>query len=615
MCGISGYQGRVEGFPRDVLKHRGPDAMGALEEDGVGLFHCRLSIIDLTDAGRQPMSSEDGRLWLVFNGEIYNHRALRKELIARGHRFRSHSDAEVVLHGYETWGEKVLDHLRGMFAFALYDRARGELFLARDPFGIKPLVYAELPDAFVFASELRTLALLPAFPRDLDEEALLLYFRLNYIPHPHTIFRAARKLEPGHALRVRQGRIQDHWRWYRLRPGTPPARVEDALHRLEETLKQSVRLHLEADVPVGAFLSGGLDSSLVVALARAHHPDLQTFTVAFPEYPVYDESAYARRVAKVLETRHTEIPVTAHEAREILMQVVSHLDEPFADSSLIPTSIVSQATREHVKVALSGDGGDEFFAGYNKYQGLRLASWLTPLRGLLRGVAALPLPERRGSRMGERIRQFRKLTRTLHPDPLKRLEETYTVMHREEIPRADLRAHPDPLPPLLASLLKEAHAHGFHGINAVLYLDAHLVLPGDMLWKVDTASMRVALEVRVPFVDREVAALAFSLPSGWKLRGFSRKWILRRMARRWLPEEILTRPKGGFGIPLGEWMRHELRTPVEEILFSPEAQRLGLEEARLRLLWEEHQTRRRDRFWELWNLFVLVRWASRWRVA
>ncbi|MCF6192290.1 MAG: asparagine synthase (glutamine-hydrolyzing) [Candidatus Hydrothermae bacterium] len=615
MCGISGYQGQLEGFPREVLRHRGPDAMGALEEEGVGLFHCRLSIIDLSEAGRQPMANEDERLWLVFNGEIYNHQALREELEHRGHRFRSRSDAEVVLHGYETWGEEVLSRLRGMFAFALYDRERGELFLARDPFGIKPLVYAELPGAFVFASELRTLLGLPAFPRDLDETALQFYFRLNYIPHPHSVFRAARKLEPGHALRVRSGRVVAHRRWYALPHDPPPADLEEAKARLQETLQTSVRLHLIADVPVGAFLSGGLDSSLVVALAREHHPDLQTFTVAFPDVPAYDESAYARRVAEVLETRHTEIPVTADEARKVLEAVVNHLDEPFADSSLVPASIVSQVTRDHVKVALSGDGGDEFFAGYNKYQGLRLAAWLVPFRGLLRAVAALPLPERRGSRLGDRIRQLRKLARTAQPGPLFRLEQTYALLAPEDLPIPHLRTRPDPLRPRLQALLAEAHEKGFRGMNAVLYLDTNLVLPGDMLWKVDTASMRVALEVRVPFVDPEVARLAFALPSGWKLRGFARKWILRQVAARWLPGEILQRPKGGFGIPIGEWMRGELRQTLEDTLFSPEARRLGLEEEAVRRLWEAHQRRQRDHFWELWNLFVLVRWAMRWRVA
>ncbi len=612
MCGISGYQGKVRGFPREVLRHRGPDAMGALEEEGVGLFHCRLSILDLSEAGRQPMSNEDERLWLVFNGEIYNHKALREELEGRGHRFRSHSDAEVVLHGYETWGEEVLSRLRGMFAFALYDRERGELFLARDPFGIKPLVYAELPGAFVFASELRVLAGLPDFPRDLDETALVEYFRLNYIPHPRTIYRAARKLPPGHALRVRRGQIQQRWRWYTLPRLPAPRTPDEAGAMLEETLKTSVRLHLEADVPVGAFLSGGLDSSLVVALAQEHHPDLQTFTVAFPEYPVYDESAYARQVAEALQTRHTEIPVTAREARQVLDRVVDHLDEPFADSSLIPVSIVSEATRRHVKVALSGDGGDEFFAGYSKHQGLRLASLLTPYRFLLRPLAHLPLPERRGSRLGERIRQFRKLVRTLHSDPLRRLEQTLALIPMEELPMPRLRHREDPLLPRIRALLQEAHTHGFRGMNAVLYVDAHLVLPGDMLWKVDTASMRVSLEVRVPFVDPEVARLAFSFPSAWKLHGFARKWILRRVARRWLPAAILQRPKGGFGIPIGEWMRRDMRQTVADTLFSPEAERLGLEPAHLRRLWEEHQKGRRDRFWELWNLFVLIRWAGRW---
>lgn len=615
MCGISGYQGHVRGFPWEALRHRGPDAMGALEQEGVGLFHCRLSIIDLTDAGRQPMPNEDQTLWLVFNGEIYNHRTLRKELESLGHRFHSRSDAEVILHGYETWGDQVLHHLRGMFAFALYNTQNNELFIARDPFGIKPLVYAELPGAFVFASELRVLANLPDFPRDMDETALHLYLRLNYIPHPHTIYRAARKLEPGSLLRVQEGKIVEHRTWYTLSYDSPFSNLEKAEHHLEETFKTSVRLHLESDVPVGAFLSGGLDSSLVVAMAREHLPNLQTFTITFPDVPAYDESKYAKRVARALDIPHTEIPVTQKEAQQMIKTLLDHLDEPFADSSLIPTALISQVTREHVKVALSGDGGDEFFAGYNKYQGLRLAAWFAPFRKILQAVASLPLPEGRGSRIHDRIRQFRKLSRASHPDPWVRLEQLYTVIPQENLPIPSLRQRPDPLRPLLQQLMEEASRQGFDGLNRVLYVDSRLVLPADMLWKVDTASMRVALEVRVPFVDPEVARVAFSLPAAWKLRGLSRKWILRRIARHWLPQEILERPKGGFGIPIGEWIRGAWGKSLQEVLFSPESKRLGFAPKEVQRLWEDHRQGRRDTFWELWNLFVLVRWAQRWRVG
>jgi len=611
MCGISGFQGRFSSMDGLSLQHRGPDAWGSHHFGDTALFHCRLSIIDLSDAGRQPMINEDETLWLVFNGEIYNHQTLREVLEKQGHRFRSHSDAEVLLHGYETWGEDLLPRLRGMFAFALYDRRSGELFLARDPFGIKPLVYATLPEGFAFASELRTLATLPEFPRELDPNALALYFALNYIPHPHTIFARARKLEPGHALRVRNGKVIRHWRWFNLTPGPPPRSADEAQEHLESALLESVRLHLVADVPVGAFLSGGLDSSLVVALARHHQEDLRTFTVSFPDFPTYDESRWARIAAKHLKTRHTEIPVSAEEALLTVEKVVDHLDEPFGDSSLVPASIVSEVTRQHVKVALSGDGGDEFFAGYNKYQGLRLAAWFSPLQPLLKFLTRLPLPEQRGSQVGERVRQFRKLVRTLHRDSLQRLRVTYTLFPPDEMPHPGLRGR-DVLAPLLSGLLEEAHRKGFRGLDAVLFVDSGLVLPGDMLFKVDMASMRVALEVRVPFVDPEVARIAFSIPAKWKLRGFTRKWILRRVAERWLPPEILHRPKGGFGVPLGEWMRGPLKKSLEETLFSPEAEKLGLDGSLIRALLEEHLSRKRDRFWELWNLFVLLRWAGRW---
>ena len=614
MCGISGVQGKFASIDPGLLSHRGPDASGEVEHADTRLIHRRLSIIDLSEAGNQPMPNEDRTLWLVFNGEIYNFQELREALIAKGHRFRSASDSEVVLHGYEEHGLGVLSMLRGMFAFALFDQKRDELILARDPFGIKPLVYAELAQGFAFASELRVLASLSEFPRELDGEAVNFYFRLNYIPAPWTVWKHARKLEPGHYLKVRSGRVVEKASYYTLATEKWSGSAEDAVESLTETLQESVRLHLVSDVPVGAFLSGGLDSSIIVALAqREMSEQLQTFTISFPDVPHYDESHYAQTVAQALGTRHTDIPVTASDAQATLVEIVDHLDEPFGDSSLVPTAIVSKATREHTKVALSGDGGDEFFAGYNKYQGLKLAKRLMPLAPVIRGMAALPFREDRSTLIGDRVRQLRKLARIQDRDPAVRVIRSMESCSAEDTSRLLRNSnHSDLLGKEIGRLFDEGRRLGMEDLNLVLYADARFVLPYDMLSKVDTASMRYSLEVRVPFVDPEVATAAFSLPPDWKLRGLQRKWVLRKVAEPLLPTEIVSRSKGGFGIPIGQWLRSDLQPLFRNTLSPEKIERTGVvNPAYVESYFQEHMSGKRDRFWELWSLFVFQRWWER----
>lgn len=599
-----------------TLIHRGPDEEGFFQEGPVGLANRRLSILDLS-GGRQPVFNEDGSIVVVYNGEIYNYPQLRRELEARGHRFRTRTDTEVLVHLYEEYGEALATRLRGMFAFALYDRKRRGMLLARDPFGIKPLVYASLPQGFFFASEVRALLALPFFPREIDPEAVAFYAALNYIPAPWTIWKHARRLPPGHWMWVQDGeirRIQDYRTWD---PEPSPASVEEAVERLDALLRDSVRAHLLSDVPLGAFLSGGLDSSLVCALAQeALDVPLRTFTITFPEWPTYDEAEYARIVARHLGTRHEEIPVTAREAQDILWEVVRHLDEPFADSSLVNVGLISKIARRYVKVVLSGDGGDEFFAGYNKYQGLALARRLTPWRWILQPIQYLPWPERRGTWMGERLRQARKLLRLLHPQALQRYLRA-TMQSDPETVHALLDSDlPDPMALLnrfLQPLWQQAEKHtGQDPINRWLWLDTQVVLPYDMLYKVDTASMQYSLEVRVPLIDVPLARWMLAVPGAWKLNGMTRKWLLRRVAAPYLPERILTRPKGGFGIPLGEWMRRDLQDMFLEYL-APEQLRGSIwNPDAVARLWQEHQQRKRDRFWELWNIFVFEVWRRRW---
>lgn len=614
MCGIAGVQGDLTPPADDILKHRGPDAFGRHQAQATQLFHWRLSILDLSEAGDQPLSNETGTLRLVCNGEIYNFRDLRRELEGKGHRFASHSDNEALIHLYEEYGAAMLSRLRGMFAFALYDETRQELFLARDPFGIKPLVYTELPRGFAFASELRVLTAMPELPRELDPTAVELYFRLNYIPAPWTIWAHARKLRPGHYLRVREGRVVEEVRYARLTPQPWGGSVEDAQACLKSTLQESVRAHLIADVPVGAFLSGGLDSSLVTAMAQelAGAP-LRTFTVSFPEIPRYDDPKYARIVAGALGTDHLEIPVTAAEAQRELESIVDHLDEPFADSSLVACAIVSRAARDHVKVALAGDGGDELFAGYTRYRGLQLSEAMRPATPFLKPLARLPLPERRGTRWGNRFRLFRKMIKLLAEAPERRVLSSIEVLSEDELrqivdaPRGD-----DVIQPLVDRWLSEAQTIGLTGLDRVLYLDAHLGLPNDMLFKVDAASMFHSLEVRVPLVDVEVARLAFSLPSEWKVKSFEGKSILRKVAKDYLPQQVLARSKQGFAVPIGEWIRNGLRPLFRETL-DPAQIRAGrlLNPGAVEHLFSEHLSERRDRFWELWSLFVFERWRAR----
>lgn len=628
MCGIAGFQLRdrtddmVE-LHAERLRHRGPDARGCFRDGQVQLLHHRLSIVDPSPSGNQPIANEDETLWLVFNGEIYNAPLLRPSLEAAGHVFRGKSDGEVLLHLYEEDGPSMLGRLRGMFAFAIYDARRKELFLARDPFGIKPLFYTEPDSGFGFASELRALVGTKGFSRRMDWEAFLLYTRLNFIPAPWTIWQDARRLEPGTWLRVREGRIVEKRRYYELRSRPWEGDYTEALRSLESTLLESAHQHLLSDVPLGAFLSGGLDSSIVATFAQRFLDEpLRTFTVTFPDEAVFDESVYAREVATHIGANHEEIPVSSGEASEAVLEILDHLDEPFGDSSLVAAAIVSKVTRRHVKAALAGDGGDELFAGYSKYQGLRLAGRLYPLSPLLRAAARLPIPEHQANRMGKRWRQFRRLAHISEPEAYERYRRsTELVGDRSE---SMLNGHRRGLPSpgsvgrdlangLLADLWETGQKAGFANGDLWLYTDTRFGLSFDMLHKVDVASMRYSLEVRVPFLDPEVVQLAFRLPFDWKLSGHERKRILGDMAKRHLPAHLIDRPKQGFGFPVGEWMRKDLRGLFDRTCARDVLEETGVwDSTRIERMVSDHMGRRRDCYRELWNLLVFEHWRAKW---
>jgi asparagine synthase (glutamine-hydrolysing) len=623
MCGIAGMQlPNGKAIDRDLLQrmndliaHRGPDGDGFFHEKNIGIGNRRLSIIDLEN-GDQPIFNEDKSVVVTYNGEIYNSPELRRDLIEKGHEFYTHADTEVLVHLYEEYGVDMLPKIRGMFAFAIYNRNSGELFLARDPLGIKPLFYSELESGLYYSSELRSLLHLSEFSRQIDPEAFRLYVTLNYIPAPWTIWKAAKRLEPGHWLKVQSGEIIDRGRYYKIKEKLWDGDLDSAVEELDRVINHSVRDHLLADVPIGAFLSGGLDSSLVTAMAQQHSDEpLQTYTVSFPDYPTYDESGYAKIVADSLNTDHEVIPVSAEEGSKVMMESLDHLDEPFADSSLVPVSIISKVTRQHVKVALSGDGGDELFAGYNKYQGLWLADRFGVAAPFMRMAAKLPISETRGTKFGERWRQFRKLSRLMSSDPLE-THKRATISLEPELERHLLKSayqNGDLLSGRLKSLWEEGEEAGLKGLDRSLYTDVNFVLPFDMLHKVDVSSMQRSLEVRVPFVDPVVASMAFRIPHKWKLRDGQRKWILNRVAERYLPKSILQRPKGGFGIPIGEWFRTDLREPVQELLGGNRLEKSEVWNATgATQIMEEHFSFRRDRFWELWNLFVFEWWRNKW---
>ena len=620
MCGFAGLA-RVDGVPVDrellhrmtqVLVHRGPDGDGFDVDGSVGLGFRRLAIIDLV-TGDQPMQSADGMLSIVFNGEIYNNRELREEFERQGDTFSTTSDTEVILRAYERLGHGCLDRLRGMFAFAVWDRRRQEVFIARDRVGIKPLVYAWDGRRLLFASELKALLEDPSLKRELDWEALRDYLVYQYVPSPQTIFRGVRKLEPGSylvlSLSHRTLEIRRYWELH-FRPDASVSEA-DWEARLRELLAESVRLHMIADVPVGAFLSGGLDSSTVVAfMARAAAGRVRTFSIGFDEES-FDELGFARQVAARFGTEHSEY-VVKPDALDVLPRLAQQFDEPFADSSAIPTYYVSKITREQVTVALSGDGGDENFAGYRRYaraQALseRLDRGPGRLARPLLGQAARWLPD------GARGQGYLTL---LGEDPIARYFRMVTVHDTAALRRvltheARREMAPEASPEHFRRLAAEAKAPDY--VSTLQALDIRTYLPEDILTKVDRTSMLVSLEARVPLLDHVLMEFMATMPVGLKLRGGGGKAILRRVMAADLPEPVLARRKMGFGVPLGTWFRRELASYARDMLLDRRTRERGVfDAAAIERLLAEHQAGPRDRSAQIWSLLAFEEWARRW---
>jgi len=620
MCGIAGIVD-VTGRPVDgallrsmtaVIGHRGPDGDGIVCRGSAGLGHRRLAIIDLV-TGDQPMVSDDGLIRITFNGEIYNFRELRRDLEARGAKFRTESDTEVILRAYEAHGPECVQRLRGMFAFAILDERARRLVLARDRAGIKPLVYAWDGRRLLFASEIKAILEDPSVGRDLDLDALGEYLTFHYVPAPRTIFTAIRKLPPASTLVLSlDGGEPVVSRYWSLR-FVPDVRVTERewVERLRAELTDAVRCHMISDVPIGAFLSGGMDSSTVVALmAQASGTPIRTFSIGFDEAD-FDELRFARQVATRYGTDHYELVVKPN-ALEVLPKLAWHFDEPFADSSAIPTYYVSKITREHVTVALSGDGGDENFAGYRRY------------------ARALALHERFDRGAGRLTRPLLKLASELLPvgapgqalagmlgaGPLERYFRLVTYQRRETLRRLlsdDLAAPVSSAssPALFARLASEGDTADY--VSTLQHIDLATYLPGDILAKVDAMSMAVSLESRVPLLDHRLMEFLATVPSTFKLRNGRGKYLLQRAMAQDLPGEILTRRKMGFGVPLGAWFRRELRDMARDVLLGSQARERGLfRPSEVESLLATHDSGRRDCSARLWSLICFELWMRQW---
>ncbi|MDT7688797.1 MAG: hypothetical protein QOJ70_3498 [Acidobacteriota bacterium] len=624
MCGIVGMvnlDGRAAdatllGRMNEAIHHRGPDEDGTYLAGPVGLAMRRLAIIDLA-GGQQPIANEDHSAWIVFNGEIYNYRELKGELEKRGHRFRTDCDTEAIIHAYEEFGTDAPKHLRGMFAFAIWDERKQELFLARDRVGKKPLLYARTRDSFVFGSEFSALLLHPSVSREIDRGAIDDYLSFMCVPAPLTAYRDIRKLEPGHSLTLsRDGELKTERYWEPDFSKKLDITEEEAGERALELLRDAVRVRLMSEVPLGAFLSGGIDSSTVVALmAEASSTPVKTFSIGFEEQD-FSELHHARRVAEHVGAEHHEF-IVRPDAMEVLPTLVEHYGEPYADSSAIPTYYVARETRRHVTVALNGDGGDECFAGYERYAAMRLSESYRRLPEALReqvirrSVELLPISELRPSR----ARRVRRFLRAASLPPVERYlrwvtvigeeakEELYSDEFREEVGGRDPRA-----------LLRPwfARANGAGVVDASLLADTMTYLPNDLLVKVDIASMAVSLEARSPFLDHHVIEFAASLPERLKLRGLTTKYVLKKTLRKLLPSENLTRSKMGFGVPIGHWFRGQMQGFLRENLLSDKAARRGLfrPEAVARMV-ELHTRGERDYTHQLWTLLMLELWFQR----
>ncbi len=626
MCGICGAVWTSSAIPvdattldrmTDALAHRGPDARGVFLQRNVALGHRRLSIIDLSEQARQPLANEDENLWLVFNGEIYNYEPLRKELLAKGHRFRSDTDSEVLVHLFEEEGEEMLRRLNGMFVLAIYDIPKRKLFLARDRLGKKPLFYRLENDRLLFGSELKSVLEVDSVSREINPIALDEYLTYQYVPHPKTIFRGISKLPPGHCATWKDGKFSISKYWnpdFNAETDKPYGELSE---ELRELLTDAVKIRLRSDVPLGVFLSGGIDSSIVAGLTqRLSTQKVKTFSIGFNQKE-YDETAYARQAAEKSGTDHTEFIVTP-DIHEIIETLVDHYDEPFSDSSAIPTLALCELTRQSVTVALSGDGGDELFAGYDRYKAVRLGGWADQLPSFVRKFLAGPIRNLipASTRQKSTLRRLKRFLEALGMEPMERYLQWIAIFNRQR--RREL--YTDEFSERIAGtdslhFLNDAatYCDKRDFVSRISLVDLQTYLPCDILTKVDIASMAHSLEVRAPLLDYRLVEFAAKIPLEHKIHGSYGKYIFRDAFRDLLPPKIETRRKMGFGVPIDVWFRGPLKKFVREILLDPQTLGRGFfRRDFVERLLNDHFENRFDHAYRIWSLLVFELWMRRW---
>ena len=629
MCGICGQLNFHAGDSVDEtlldrmtwsMRHRGPDDRGLHVDGNVGLGMQRLSVIDIAGS-HQPISNEDDTCWIVFNGELYNYQDLRRELQSKGFAFKTSGDAEVVLHAYEEYGPDCLQRFRGMFAFGIADARQNQggsyrLFLARDRFGVKPLYYRQSGRGLAFASELKALTQDPTLKRNIDAQALHHYLGLMYVPSPHTLFAEIRRLPSGHWMMVNDGKVEMHQYWSLRRRDLGRIREEDALEELKRLATEAVRLRMISDVPLGVFLSGGVDSSLITGvMAQASSEPVRSFSAGFP-IAAYDERGWARQVSERFGTQHHEFELQPTGV-DVLPEVVRHMDDPLGDPSAIPLYHISQMAREEVTVVLAGEGGDELFGGYGRYMWDRYAEMYQRLPGLLRRGVMEPIASRmpRGDAIGWKsyFRRAAKFIETSSQPFVDRYLSWMAVLPeemREDLYADEWRGQAAVLP--TSSLFEERLVGGGPGLTnmqAMQYIDMSTLLTDDLLLKADKMSMAHSLELRVPLLDHELAEFVFSLPDSLKVRGNDTKYLLKRWLEEMLPKEIVHRKKQGFEVPLPQWFREDLWDYAVSMLSDSKSTQRGIfkPEAVKRLL-DDHMSRRREHSAQIYTLLMLELW-------
>jgi len=569
MCGITGYISinkpitHSDGYLKaavSTLNKRGPDHMGFYKDKNCELGHARLSIIDTSSEANQPMKDKSGRYIIIFNGEIYNFKELKNKLLEKGYQFSTQSDTEVVLYSYIEYGEKCIEKFNGFFGFCIYDSLENSSFLARDRYGIKQLYYSTNNEHLIFGSELKALLAYPV-DKTIDTDSLNMFFRYNYIPAPYSILKSCKKLLPGECIKVKNNKITVE-KYYEYYNNTAPSTdsYKDAQIKIEELLYSSVESRMVSDVPLGTFLSGGVDSSIISLIASRFKKDLNTFSIGFPDEPLFDESSYAEEVAKHIGSKHHTFQLTNNTLYQHLEDILDYMDEPFADSSAINVFLLSKRTKEHVTVSLSGDGADELFSGYNKHAALLFADQQNFQNYLIKNMGMLfnNMPSSRNSKIGNLGRKLSKLNTGLKLNPLDRYEEWASFMNKNDVSTLTQNK----------KIINPIKDLSFNNFNDYLYADFNLVLANDMLKKVDLMSMANSLEVRTPFLDHQLVEYVFSLPTSYKIDSSTRKKILKDTFRKDLPKIVFERKKHGFEVPLEKWFQNELSSYLKDKVFN-----------------------------------------------